>query len=159
MISPETLRQNPYFAQLSEEQLNCLIEHSHEVTAKAGEFLFHRDDDLSYFYLVLEGEFEVIFEALKLNVAYETYRQPSELQREVVVLSVVKTGEILAWSGLVKPYKATSCVRAKTSARLMAFDCKKLLACFEQDCRFGFFMIHAAAQVIGKRLQDIYKGS
>jgi CRP-like cAMP-binding protein len=158
MLSSEILRQNPYFAQLSEEQLKCIIESSHEVTAQAGEFLFHRDDDLSYFYLVLEGVFEVIFETPKLNVAYETYRQPSELQREGVVLSVVKSGEILAWSGLVKPYRATSCVRAKANAQLMAFDCKKLLECFEQDCRFGFFMIHAAAQVIGKRLQDIYKG-
>jgi CRP/FNR family cyclic AMP-dependent transcriptional regulator len=159
MISSENLRQNPYFAQLNTAQLTCLIDYSQEVTAKAGEFLFHRDDDLGYFYLVLEGKFEVIFETPKLNVAYETYRQPSELQRETVVLSLVKSGEILGWSGLVKPHKATSCVRAKTDARLMAFDCKKLLACFEQDCRFGFFMIHAAAQVIGKRLQDIYKGS
>jgi hypothetical protein len=58
----------------------------------------------------------------------------------------------------VPPFKATSGVKAKTGAKVWAFDCKKLLQCFEKDCNFGYHMLHTAAMVIGKRLQDIYKG-
>jgi CRP-like cAMP-binding protein len=158
MISSENLRGYSHFAQLHDEQLSCLLESSHLVSVKAGDFLFHRDDELFFFYLVLEGEFEVIFESSKFNAAYATHRQPSELKNEIVVLSTIGAGEILGWSGLVRPFKATSCVLAKVSGRVMAFDCKKLLDCFEKDCEFGFYMIHSAALVIGKRLQDIYKG-
>lgn len=158
MISPETLRQYPFFTQLNEEQIKCLVDVSHEETAEAGDFLFHSDDDLIHFYMVIEGEFEIIFEVPKLEVDYENLGQPSRLKIENVVFSKVSPGDILGWSGLVSPFKATSGCRAKSSSKIIAFNCKKLLQCFENDCQFGFYMIQTAAQVIGKRLHAIYKG-
>jgi CRP-like cAMP-binding protein len=158
MITHETLRQYSFFAHLNAEQLKCLTDYSQVESLQAGDFLFHRNNELSYFYLVIEGGFEVIFETQFLSVEYETTGQPGELQNEIIILSQVGEGEILGWSGLVKPFKATSCVRTKTTSKVIAFDCKKLLACFDIDRKFGFFMIHAAAQVIGKRIHDIYKG-
>jgi CRP-like cAMP-binding protein len=158
MIAHETLRQHSFFNNLNDEQLKCLIESSHVYSPKAGEFLFHRDDELEFFYLVTEGEFEVIFETQILRVEYEKTGQPSELENQIIVLSKIKPGDIFGWSGLVKPFKATSCVRAIAASKVIAFNCKRILTCFDKDKKFGFFMIHAAAQVIGKRIHDIYKG-
>ena len=158
MISPESLRQYSYFAQLNEEQLECLVESSTDLTLDPGSFLFHIDSNLVFFYLVEEGEFEVVFESPKLDTTSGAYGAPSQIQQEIVVMSRVGPGEILGWSGLVQPFKATSGVRAKTRAKVWAFDCKKLLERFETDCNFGYIMLHTAALVIGKRLQDIYKG-
>jgi len=158
MFSQESLRQYLYFAQLNPEQLQCLVESSHEIRVEAGRFLFHIDSELEYFYLVSEGEFEVVFEAPKLEPTSSAYGESRQIQQEIVVMSRVGPGEILGWSGLVSPFKATSGVRTKIGATVQAFDCKKLLQCFEIDCNFGFHMLHTAALVIGKRLQDIYKG-
>jgi CRP/FNR family cyclic AMP-dependent transcriptional regulator len=157
MTSNEILQQHPIFSQLSKLEMNCLIEASHEETVSAGQFLFHKEDVLIHFYLVVEGEFEINIELPKFNVAYGTHGQPSELQIESVVLSTVKPGEIMGWSGLVPPFKATSGGKAKTSSKVIAFDCQKLLQCFELDCRFGYLTLQAASQAISKRLSDIYK--
>jgi CRP-like cAMP-binding protein len=151
------LRQVPFFTELSEEQVQVLHQHAHEVSAGAGEYLFHRNDKLDHFYLVLDGLFEVIFETPKLQMAYRIQDQPSHIQYEPVVIATVGEGEVLGWSGLVPPHQATSCVRARGKAGLLAFDCQKLLEHFEQDCSFGFKVIHAAAQVIGNRIQAIYR--
>lgn len=158
MITHETLRQYSFFAQLNDEHLKCLIESSHVESLKPDEFLFHRDDILEHFYLVTKGKFEIIFESQYLRVEYEKTGQPSVLDNEIIVLSKVGKGEIFGWSGLVKPFKATSSVRAKKPSKVLAFDCKKILTCFEVDRQFGFYMNHAAAQVIGKRIHDLYKG-
>ena len=158
MITASTLRQHPSFAQLNDEQITCLVSVSHQVTIHAGDFIFHKGDELNHFYLVLDGDFEIIFETPKLEVEYEFHGQPSQLKMEYVVLSKVRSGEITGWSALVPPYLATAGCRAKQGGTLIAFDCQKLFECFEKDCRFGFYMIQTAAQVIGKRLGDIYKG-
>ena len=158
MIISETLRQFSVFDKLNEEQMDCLKEVSTEISAEPGQFLFHKGDELTHFYLVAEGVVEVIIELPKLEVEYKTPGQPSYLTTENIILSVIKKGEIFGWSGLVPPFKATSGARVQLGCKLITFDCKKLLECFEEDCGFGYYMIQAAAQVIGKRLHDLHKG-
>lgn len=158
MNAASTLQKHPSFSQLSKDQIECLVNVSQTMTVKAGEIIFHKGDELSHFYLVQNGEFEIIFEIPKLEVEYEFHGQPSQLRTEQVVLSVVKPGEITGWSALVPPHQATAGCRARYDGRLIAFDCQKLFECFEKDCQFGFYMIQTAAQVIGKRLGDMYKG-
>jgi CRP-like cAMP-binding protein len=158
MVTASTLQKHPSFAQLNDEQIECLVNVSRLLTARSGDIIFRKGDELDHFYLVVEGDFEIIIETPKLEVEYDYHGQPSQLKKEYVVLSVVKPGEITGWSALVPPYVATGGCRAKHDSRLVAFDCQKLFQYFEKDCQFGFFMIQTAAQVIGKRLGDIYKG-
>jgi len=158
MITPEALREYPVFAPLDDDQIRYLVEAARARTVSSGEYIFHKDEELGCFYLVVEGEFEIVFESPKLEVEYEAHGQPGTLHLEQVILSTVRPGQILGWSGLVPPYRATSGGRAKVPGRVIAFDCQKLLQCFEADCRFGFYMIQAAAQAIGQRLHDVYRG-
>lgn len=158
MISAETLRQHPSFAHLTDHQIKILIDLSTEETISAGDFLFHKGAEIHKFYLVVEGQFEIVFETPKLVVEYEMHGQPSHLQMENSIIGTIESGDFLGWSGLVHPFIATSGIRSKKHSKVIAFDCRKLLECFEDDCTFGYYMIQAAAQVIGKRLNDVYKG-
>jgi CRP-like cAMP-binding protein len=158
MITPEILQQHPYFKKLNIDQAKCLVENSHSETVKAGDFLFHKGDELVYFYLVIKGEIEIVNETPMFSAANSYLGKPDDLHQEILVLSVVKPGEFLGWSGLVRPHLATSCVRAKKDSNLIAFSCKELLNCFEEDCELGYYMLLTAASVIGKRLHDVYQG-
>lgn len=158
MNTADLLQNHPFFAHLNKDQIACLVNVSHQENVEAGDFIFHKNDELSHFYLALSGEYEIILETPKLEIEYEFHGQPSQLKMEFVVLSVVKPGEVTGWSALVPPHQATAGCRAKQSGKLIAFDCRKLFVCFEKDCQFGYYLIQTAAQVIGMRLGDIYKG-
>lgn len=158
MISASILQQNPSFGIFKQNHIKRLLSVSKEMLIQEGDFLFHKGDVLEEFYLVLDGEFEILFETPKIEVAYDVHGQPSELKTEHMVLSVVNPGEITGWSALVTPYQATSGCRARRDGTVASFNCQLLFQYFEEDCEFGFYMIQTAAQVIGKRLSDIYKG-
>jgi CRP-like cAMP-binding protein len=157
MISVELLRQYPFFSKLSEEQLAFLVSVAREETVEVGQFVCKNGVELDHFYLIIEGNLEVLFELPQLIVNYKAIGQPSQIQSEFMNVGRLDPGDICGWSGLVPPYIATSSVRAVSQSNLILFDAKKLLEVFEDDCRFGFFMIQAAAQAIGKRLQNVYK--
>ena len=99
MVPIEFLKKYPYFTPLNEEQLLCLVNTSKEISIKKGEFLFHRDDILEHFYIVLEGTFDIILESQYYSVESETTGHPGKIESEIVVLSKIGAGEILGWSG------------------------------------------------------------
>jgi CRP/FNR family cyclic AMP-dependent transcriptional regulator len=142
MISPELLRRYPYFAGVSSDHLVTLARAAEEETITAGEFFFHEGDALDKVYIVIEGEAAVLVDL------------PGKKQE--VVLSTVGPGEVFAWSGLVPPHQATSSVRAMTPCRVMAFDCKQLLAKFDEDSALGYLMMQRLAQVMRDRIQDMH---
>jgi CRP/FNR family transcriptional regulator, cyclic AMP receptor protein len=142
MISPELLRRYPHFAGLSSDQLVTLARAAQEESVAAGEFVFHEGDALDRIYIVIEGEAAVLVDL------------PGK-SREVI-LSTVGPGEVFAWSGLVPPHQATSSVRAMTPCRVMAFDCKQLLAEFDEDYALGYLMMQRLAQVMRDRIQDMH---
>jgi len=55
----DELRQVPLFADLSDEQLQWVKEHTSEITLQPGEILFAEGDPADYFYVLLEGEGQV----------------------------------------------------------------------------------------------------
>src|SRR5579859_5534821 len=55
----DELRQVPLFADLSDEQLQWVKEHTSEITLQPGEILFAEGDPANYFYVLLEGEGQV----------------------------------------------------------------------------------------------------
>ena len=158
MISMQELRRCPAFAPLNPEQMEKLMATAKTISVAQGEYLFHEGEILTHFYLVLEGTFEILIQTPKLDIEYDTHGQPGRLEDEMVLIAKVEPGEIMGWSGLVPPHKATSGSRALTPSQVAAFDCKKLLHHFETDCRFGYYMLQTAAQVIGKRLQNMHTG-
>jgi CRP/FNR family cyclic AMP-dependent transcriptional regulator len=142
MISPELLRRYPYFAGVDAERLVVLARMAQEVTAAADEVFFREGDTLDRFYIVIEGEVAIVTDL------------PNK-DRQIVV-STVGPGEVFAWSGLVPPHLATSSARAVTQCRVIAFDCNKMRARFDEDNALGYVMMQRLAQVMGDRIRDMH---
>lgn len=141
MVSPEIIRRYPFFSGLSMDQVISLAKVADEVEVPGGHYFHLEGDELKSFYLILEGEVNVI----------TTLPQKD---REVVV-STLGTGDVFGWSGLVPPHSATAGAKSAIPTRLIAFNCDVLLNLFEEDCRFGYTMMLKIAQLIRERLNDL----
>ncbi len=156
MVSTEILRNYPFFSRLSEEQLVTLVSCARFDTIEGGQFVCRIGEKLDYFFLIVEGELDVLIKFLHFKVEYETTGQPTQLEIQNIKIGQITAGDICGWSALVPPYIATSSIRTSTICKIISFDTTALLKLFNEDCNLGFYMIQTAAQVIGKRLQDIY---
>jgi CRP-like cAMP-binding protein len=141
MVSPELIRRYPYFSGLTADQIVALAKSAEELAVSGGHYFHHEGDELKFFYLILEGEVNLI----------STLPQKG---REVVV-STLGSGDVFGWSALLPPHSATAVAKAAVPTRLVAFDCQELLAKFEEDCRFGYLMMQKTAQLIRERLNDL----
>lgn len=56
----ETLHSLPTFSELADDALNWLVEHSSEVRVDSGDTLFAEGAPAEYFYVLLEGEIEIV---------------------------------------------------------------------------------------------------
>jgi CRP-like cAMP-binding protein len=159
MVAIKTLQLFPIFTNFSEGQLSKLVNVAREDTVVKGGYICEIGKKLDHFYLISSGEVEVFFEVPKIHVDYESFGQPSHLKKEKVIIGQIGPGDICGWSGLVPPHISTSSVRTLTRTSIIAFQSEELLKYFEDDCRLGSFLLVAAAQAIGKRLQAIYQRS
>jgi CRP-like cAMP-binding protein len=138
MISSEVIRRYPFFAGLSMDQITTVASAAEEKTVEAGHFFLHEGDEVPYLYLVQEGT---------VNSLIEIPRKDRN-----IVVSTFGPAEVFAWSALVPPHIATASVKAATSCRVVAIDCRKLLKAFEEDCQFGYIMMTKAAQITRDRI-------
>jgi CRP-like cAMP-binding protein len=156
MISPELLRRCPVFADLSDDNLVTLTKVAADVMVEAQHIFFETEEELDHFYVVLEGEIGIWTQLPDRDAELKLSHQLSRhLTTKEIILTTVEPGEIFAWSALIPPYKATSAAKAITPARVVAFDCRELRKCFEEDYFFGYQMMQKTAQVIRKRLRAI----
>ncbi|HIC89596.1 MAG TPA: Crp/Fnr family transcriptional regulator [Anaerolineae bacterium] len=141
MVSPELLRRYPFFAGLDMDQITILARSADEVTVETGHYFFHEGEELSSFYIILEGAVAIVFEL-------------PQHDREIVI-STLGPGDVFAWSGLVPPHSSTASGKALTWCRVLSFDCREIRKSFEEDWHFGYLMMEKAAQVIRGRLRDL----
>ncbi|MDH3673911.1 MAG: Crp/Fnr family transcriptional regulator [Anaerolineae bacterium] len=154
MVSPELIRRYPFFAGLSYEHIVTLAKAADELSVRSGHYFFHEGDELSYFYLTLDGEVVIAIDLPKQDESYRLAEVVTrEFETEAVTVINIGPGEVFGWSALVPPHTATSSCKALTSSRVMAFDCLKLRRSFEEDSEFGYLMVQKAAQVIRSRLR------
>jgi CRP-like cAMP-binding protein len=141
MVSPEIIRRYAFFSGLSMDQVVSLAKVADDITVPGGHYFHLEGDELKAFYIILEGEVNVI----------TTLPQKD---REVVI-STLGAGDVFGWSGLVPPHSATAGAKTAIPSRLLAFDCQELLKIFDEDCRFGYTMMLKIAQLIRERLNDL----
>jgi CRP/FNR family transcriptional regulator, cyclic AMP receptor protein len=141
MVSPEIIRRYPFFSGLSMDQVVTLAKVADEIEVPGSHYLHLEGDELKSFFLILEGE---------VNVITSLPQKGKE-----VVISTLGAGDVFGWSGLVPPHSATAGAKSAIPTRLLAFDCQELLELFEEDCHFGYAMMLKIAQLIRERLNDL----
>ncbi len=156
MISPELLRRYPFFAGLSYDHIVTLANVAEEMSVDSGHFFFREGDELTRFYLTLEGAIGITTELPDQTVDHKLTEQlTGQLRMREVIVSTAGPGDVFGWSGLLAPYKAVASAKALTPARVIAFDCRRLQSEFAEDCEFGYLMMQKIAQVIRERLRDL----
>jgi CRP/FNR family transcriptional regulator, cyclic AMP receptor protein len=141
MVSPEIIRRYPFFSGLTMEQVITLAKLAEELSVPGGHYFHLEGDDLKNFYLILEGE---------VNVITKLPQKDKE-----VVISTLGAGDVFGWSSMVPPHSATAGAKSAIPSRVLAFDCQALFDVFESDCKFGYVMMLKIAQLIRERLNDL----
>lgn len=154
MVSPETLRRYPFFAGLANEQVSGLARLAEEITVAKDNHLFHEGERLTAFYLVAEGQIAITLS--KPDVVSRVIIPPPGARVREVTVSTVGPGDLVGWSALVPPYKATSSTRALTRCRCIAVNAAELRQLFELDSRLGYLMMQRIAQVARNRIHDLH---
>lgn len=156
MVSPELIRRYPFFAGLENEHIVALARAAEEKTYAAGEYVFPETGTLDHFYLLLEGAVSIVIGVPDRTAVQNVSGQlMGNLTLKDVIISTVGTGNVFGWPALIPPHQVTAGAKAIMPCKLVQFDCKALLAQFQEDPRFGYLMTQKAAQILADRLRDI----
>jgi CRP-like cAMP-binding protein len=138
MISPEQLRRYPYFADVSDTALKEVAMISEETTSATDSTLFTDGDRADSLYILVEGEVD-----LKYTLGNGQLR----------TVDTLVAGDLLLWSALVEPYKATATGICKTDVKLISIDGKKLKDLCEQNHDLGYRMLICLTKLLANRLE------
>ncbi len=146
----DLVRDNPFFAGLSEEYLELISGCGANESFAAGSFLFREGGSADKFYVIRHG-----------GVALEMY-QPG---REPIILQTRRDGDIMGWSWFIPPYRWEWDARALQLTRVVSFDAICLRGKLESDPAFGYEMMKRFIPVIHDRMKaarlqmiDMYGG-
>ncbi len=137
MISPEQLRRFPYFSGVSDESLKQIAMLSDEKDLAANEEVFADEATMEYLYIITRGEVDIqcVFDGGGRKV-----------------VDTLVPGELLSWSALVEPYKATAAAVATKPGALITIEAAGLRALMEKDHTLGFILMTEVAKAVSHRL-------
>ena len=138
MISPEVLRRYPYFAGINDESLKQLAMIAEERSVPAGSVMFREGDPASHLSVILKGE---------VNIQYMLGNG------ELRTVDTLVDGDLLMWSALVEPYKATALGTTTKETQLVRIDAAKLRQLCEQEPILGYRLMTQVAKLLAHRLE------
>lgn len=142
MISPELLRQYPFFGQLEDAQIKAVAMIANEVTFEQGECLFKKGDDADVLYFLLNGGVEL----------YNFAEAISEEGDRGVLVGTVNPGEPCAISAVIEPHIFTSTAWASLPSRAIEIEAAALRELFIRDRRLAFVITRQASRAAMERL-------
>jgi CRP-like cAMP-binding protein len=140
MISPETLRLYPLFANQDAEMLKQIAMLANERKVGAEHQLFFEGEVAKSLHLIREGSV-----VLTMNMGEEGDKRVEELEP-------ISKGEIVGWSSIVPPHVYKMGAYTGESSHLVEFDGEKLRQLFDDNPSFGYYFMRQLAEVIGERL-------
>lgn len=138
MISPEMLRRYSHFVGISDESLKQLAMIAEERSISAGTVVFREGDPADHIGVILDGE---------VNIQYTLGNG------ELRTVDTLVGGDLLMWSALVEPYKATAQATAAKDTHLAKIDAAKLRSLCEEDPMLGYRLMTQVAKMLANRLE------
>ena len=126
-----------FFSGAAPEQTDFLAQHARTRELSEGEVLFHYGDRADHFYLVLEGHVTV---------------EVAALEGPALELQDLGPGAVVGWSWLIAPHTWSFQARARSSATVLEFDGKAVLAHCEENPRFGYGLLKRFSALMSERL-------
>jgi CRP/FNR family cyclic AMP-dependent transcriptional regulator len=140
MISPQEFRRYRYFASVSGEMLHAIATCSSLRQFKAGERLFEEGALASHLMVVKSGQVDLI------------YRLGDN--REVVAESAI-SGDVIAWSAVLAPYKLTASAVGSKDGELIEIEGKQLREICDADLSLGYQLMTEIAKGLRDRLTGL----
>jgi CRP-like cAMP-binding protein len=126
------------FDRLTPEVRERLLALGHHVGYGPGDAAFVEGDPTPFLGVVEHGRI-----ALR-------YRVPEIGQR--VTIATVEPGELVGWSAVVAPFRATADAVATEPARVLAFDAELLRAHLQTDCELAGQLLPLVLESVSRRL-------
>ena len=141
MVSPELLRQYPFFGLLSDTQLKEIAMIAEEVTLDGKVKIFAKGDRAQALYFLLDGSVELY-----------NYTETSALGENGILIGTINPGEPFAISAVIEPHILTSTAWSARPSRAIKIEAGRLRELFEQDRRLAFLLTRQAAGAAMDRL-------
>ena len=139
MISRETLRFFPLFANQNDEMLTKIAALADEMDFEAGQQLWNEGDSAKSLYLILGG-------SVVLSINMGEIGEP-----RIQELEPIGVGEVVGWSSIVAPHVYKLSAHTDTKSHLIVFNGEKLRQLFDNYPTFGYYFVRKLAEVIGER--------
>jgi CRP-like cAMP-binding protein len=143
MISPELLRNYPFFRLLDDAQLRAIAIIAKEETVGAGETLFHEGEPARALFFLKDGSIDLYY---KLGVVV-----PSDLSKSISV-GEINPGEPFSISALIEPYILSATARVSKPCHIIKIEAEALRALFVKDQRMAYLLTYQAAKAVIERL-------
>lgn len=140
MVSPETLRFFPLFANQDAETLKQVAMLAEDKTVEPMHQFFFEGEVAKSLFLVLDGDV-----VLTMNLGEKGDQKVGELEP-------LGKGEVIGWSSIVRPHMYKMGAYAAKTCHVVAFDGERLRLLFDEKPAFGYHFMKAIAEVIGERL-------
>jgi CRP/FNR family transcriptional regulator, cyclic AMP receptor protein len=143
MISPEELRRYPFFSFMNHEQLREMAMITDEVEVRAGEAIFHMDEQADAWYLLKSGG---------VNLHFVVVDETNPDRRKEFTVGSVNPGEALGIPAVVEPYVYTTTAVAGEDTLLLRADGQALRELCEADPGFAYGLQRQVAKALLDRL-------
>jgi len=141
MVSPELLRRYPFFASLTENQIQAIAMLGQEKQYGQGAILIQEETPAETLMLLLDGDVDLI------------YSGGGEGAVVNALVGSVAAGEILGVSSLIPPYRYICSARNNVPVRVVEFDARRLREMMEEDSRLGYVLMANTAAAVLERLK------
>jgi CRP/FNR family transcriptional regulator, cyclic AMP receptor protein len=141
MIRDEELKKFEVFQDLTESELESIVQIAVNMDFKAGARIFAEKSLAANLFLVLQGE-------VSIKMGQDSYT--SQLTTDIIL-----PGQTFGWSALTDPFTFTAGAFAVTDTQLLAFDGKRLRKLFKLNNQLGYKIMMRIASVISKRIRQL----
>lgn len=138
MISVEVLRRYPHFAGIADDSLRQLAMIAEEKVVPADCVMFREGDPASHLSIILKGE---------VNIKYMLGDGESR------TVDTLIEGDLLMWSALVEPYRATATGVTTKETHLARIDAAKLRQLCEEQPILGYRLMTQVVKLLANRLE------
>ena len=131
------LREHPFFAGMNDAYRELVAGCAANEVFHAGDYVYREGDPADKFYLIRHGRV-----ALEVHVPGKT----------PIIVETLKSDDLMGWSWLVPPYRASFDARAQELTRLVSLDAACLRGKMEKDAALGYELHKRFAPVVASRL-------
>ncbi len=131
------LREHPFFEGMNDAYRELVAGCAANEVFHAGDYVYREGDPADKFYLIRHGRV-----ALEVHVPGKT----------PIIVETLKSDDLMGWSWLVPPYRASFDARAQELTRLVSLDAACLRGKMEKDSALGYELHKRFAPVVAARL-------